>query len=98
MLVSSSSSSAAQAAREALAIRLVHLMREGGLTGRALSGRCGWHPAKTSCILTAKATLSDVDLRAWTTVCGAGDQAEGLIATARAVDSIPRPPDSPRWC
>lgn len=84
----SSSSSAAQAAREALAARLAHLMRDAGLTGRALSARCGWHPAKTSRILTAKATPSDADLRAWTAACGAGDQAEDLIATARAVDSL----------
>ncbi|WP_432052433.1 DUF5753 domain-containing protein [Streptomyces xiamenensis] len=84
MPTSSSSSSAAQAAREALAARLAHLMRGAGLTGRALSARCGWHPAKTSRILTAKATPCDADLRTWTTACGAEEQAEDLIATARA--------------
>ncbi|WP_410469087.1 Scr1 family TA system antitoxin-like transcriptional regulator [Streptomyces sp. G-5] len=88
MSASPSSSSAAQAAREALAARLAHLMRDAGLTGRALSARCGWHPAKTSRILTAKATPCDADLRAWTTACGAEEQAEDLIATARAVDSM----------
>ncbi|MEE4588967.1 helix-turn-helix transcriptional regulator [Streptomyces antimycoticus] len=83
-----SPSSSAQAAREALAVRLAHLVRDAGITGRELSARCGWHPAKTSRILRAKAAPSEADIRAWCTACSAQDQTADLIATARAVDSM----------
>ncbi|MFI6764164.1 Scr1 family TA system antitoxin-like transcriptional regulator [Streptomyces sp. NPDC050355] len=69
-------------------MRLGHLVRDAGITGRELSARCGWHPAKTSRVLRAKAVPSDSDLRAWCTACGAEDQAADLIATARAVESM----------
>ncbi|MFD8479905.1 DUF5753 domain-containing protein [Kitasatospora sp. NPDC059673] len=55
---------------------------------RLLSARCGWHAAKTSRILSAKAAPSDSDIRAWCSASGAEDQAEDLIATARSVDSM----------
>lgn len=84
----SSPSSSAQAAREALAVRLAHLRKDAGLTGRELSARCGWHPAKTTRIQKGEAPPSDADIRAWCEACGAGDQAADLIATARAVDSM----------
>ncbi|WP_043465281.1 helix-turn-helix transcriptional regulator [Kitasatospora sp. MBT66] len=84
----SSPSSSAQAARAALAARLSHLLKDAGITGRELSARCGWHAAKTSRILSAKATPSDLDIRAWCSACGAGDQVDDLIATARAVESM----------
>ncbi len=50
--------------------------------------RCGWHPAKTTRIQKADVAPSDSDIRAWCRACGAEDQAEDLIATARAVDSM----------
>ncbi|WOI62550.1 helix-turn-helix domain-containing protein [Streptomyces fradiae] len=83
-----SPSSSAQAAREALAKRLQHLRQDAGLTGKGLSARCGWHPAKTTRIQKGEAAPSDADIRAWCAACGADDQAEDLIATARAVDSM----------
>ncbi|MGW1599634.1 helix-turn-helix domain-containing protein [Streptomyces eurythermus] len=83
-----SPSSSAQAAREALAVRLAHLRQDAGLTGKELSARCGWHPAKTTRIQKAEVQPTDADIRAWCTACGAVDQAEDLIATARAVDSM----------
>ncbi|MCQ6557009.1 helix-turn-helix domain-containing protein [Streptomyces sp. C10-9-1] len=83
-----SPSSSAQAAREALAVRLSHLRRDAGLTGDELSVLCGWHPAKTSRIQGAKAMPTDADIRAWCAACSADDQADDLIATARAVDSM----------
>ncbi|GAA2358990.1 DUF5753 domain-containing protein [Streptomyces cuspidosporus] len=83
-----SPSSSAQAARQALALRLAHLIRDAHINGRELSTRCGWNPAKTSRILHAKAAPSDADIRAWCTACGAEDQADDLIATNRAVDSM----------
>ncbi|MDX3642469.1 helix-turn-helix transcriptional regulator [Streptomyces sp. MB09-02B] len=83
-----SPSSSAQAAREALAKRLQHLRQDAGLTGKELSARCGWHPAKTTRIQKADATPSDADIRAWCSACGAEGQADDLIASARAVDSM----------
>ncbi|MFG2847382.1 DUF5753 domain-containing protein [Kitasatospora sp. NPDC048296] len=84
----SSPSSSAHAARVALAARLSHLLKDAGITGRELSARCRWHAAKTSRILSVKAAPSDSDIRAWCSACGAHDQAEDLIATARAVESM----------
>ncbi|MGW2112657.1 helix-turn-helix domain-containing protein [Streptomyces sp. NPDC001948] len=86
--MTASPSSSAQAAREALAVRLQHLRKDAGLTGKELSARCGWHPAKTTRIQKGDAPPSDADIRAWCMACGVDDQADDLIATARAVDSM----------
>ncbi|MFJ5305480.1 DUF5753 domain-containing protein [Streptomyces sp. NPDC088350] len=83
-----SPSSSAQAARAALAVRLAHLRKDAGLTGKELSARCGWHPAKTTRIQKAEVQPTDLDIRAWCAACDAADQADDLIATARAVDSM----------
>ncbi|CAL9329771.1 helix-turn-helix domain-containing protein [Streptomyces sp. enrichment culture] len=83
-MTTASPSSSAQAAREALAVRLQHLRKDAGLTGKELSARCGWHPAKTTRIQKGTAAPSDSDIRTWCAACGADD----LIATARAVDSM----------
>ncbi|MFZ4302745.1 helix-turn-helix domain-containing protein [Streptomyces cinereoruber] len=87
-MTSTSPSSSAQSAREALAVRLTHLRKDAGLTGKELSARCGWHPAKTTRIQKGAVLPSDADIRAWCSACGTTDQAEDLIATARAVDSM----------
>ncbi|MER7046644.1 helix-turn-helix domain-containing protein [Streptomyces jumonjinensis] len=84
----SSPSSSAQAARDALAVRLTHLRKDAGLTGKELSARCGWHPAKTTRVQKGEAAPTDADIRAWCVACDAADQTEDLIATARAVDSM----------
>ncbi|MEU2578667.1 helix-turn-helix transcriptional regulator [Streptomyces anulatus] len=86
--MSASPSSSAQSAREALAVRLMYLRQDAGLTGKELSARCGWHPAKTTRIQKGAASPSDADIRTWCAACGADDQADDLIATARAVDSM----------
>lgn len=83
-----SPSSSAQAAREALATRLTHLRKDAGINGRELSARCGWHPAKTTRIQKGEVAPTDADIRAWCAACGAEDQIEDLVATARAVDSL----------
>jgi transcriptional regulator with XRE-family HTH domain len=85
---SASPSSSAQAARKALADRLQGLRKDAGLTGRELSARCGWHPAKTTRLQAAKAAPSDADIRAWCAACGVGDQAEDLIAASRVADNM----------
>ncbi|MGX1025373.1 transcriptional regulator with XRE-family HTH domain [Streptomyces ambofaciens] len=69
-------------------MRLTHLRKDAGLTGKELSSRCGWHPAKTTRIQKGDAPPSDSDIRTWCAACGADDQADDLIATARAVDSM----------
>ncbi|WP_406225735.1 helix-turn-helix transcriptional regulator [Streptomyces albidoflavus] len=86
--MTASPSSSAQAAREALAVRLQHLRKDAGLTGKDLSARCGWHPAKTTRLQKGDAPPSDADIRAWCAACSAEDQADDLIATARAIDSM----------
>ncbi|MFJ9381619.1 helix-turn-helix domain-containing protein [Streptomyces sp. NPDC101455] len=86
--MTASPSSSAQGAREALAVRLTHLRKDAGLTGKELSARCGWHPAKTTRLQKGAAPPSDTDIRTWCAACGADDQADDLIATARAVDSM----------
>ncbi|MBC9731023.1 helix-turn-helix transcriptional regulator [Streptomyces sp. TRM68367] len=86
--MTASPSSSAQAAREALAVRLTHLRKDAGLTGKELSDRCGWHPAKTTRIQKGEVQPTDADIRSWCAACGAADQADDLIATARAVDSM----------
>lgn len=87
-MTTASPSSSAQGAREALAVRLQHLRKDAGLTGRELSARCGWHPAKTTRIQKGAVLPSDTDIRTWCAACGAQDQADDLIATSRAVDSM----------
>ncbi|MER5996430.1 helix-turn-helix domain-containing protein [Streptomyces viridosporus] len=87
-MTTASPSSSAQAAREALAVRLTHLRKDAGLTGKELSAQCGWHPAKTTRIQKGAVLPSDADIRTWCAACGADDQADDLIATARAVDSM----------
>ncbi|MGW4806433.1 helix-turn-helix domain-containing protein [Kitasatospora sp. NPDC004272] len=86
--MSSSPSSSVLEARKALAARLTGLRKDARLTGDELSARCGWHPAKTSRIQSGKATPSEDDLRAWCAACGAQDQADDLIAAARAVETM----------
>ncbi len=66
----------------------MHLRMDAGLTGRELSARCGWHPAKTTRMQKGEAAPTDADIRAWCAACDAEDQTADLIATARAVDSM----------
>ncbi|WP_406114086.1 helix-turn-helix domain-containing protein [Kitasatospora purpeofusca] len=86
--MTSSPSSAAQSARQALADRLQDLRRDAGLTGRELSARCGWHPAKTTRIQKGESTPSDSDIRAWCAACGAENHIPALIAASRSVASM----------
>jgi hypothetical protein len=86
--VPASPSSSAQAAREALAVRLTHLRKDAGLTGKEFSARCGRHPAKTTRTQKGDTPPPDSEIRTWCAACRADDQADDLIATARAVDSM----------
>lgn len=80
--------STAQAARAAIASRLVEIRKDAGLTGHELAQRCGWHKSKSSRIARAKTVPSDDDIRAWCRACDAEDQAADLIAASRTAESM----------
>ncbi|MBE1531818.1 helix-turn-helix domain-containing protein [Actinomadura algeriensis] len=86
--MSSSPSSSAQAAREAVAARLKEMRLDAGLTGVELGVRCGWHKAKSSRIENARTPPSDADIRAWTRICGVPEQATDLIAASRTAETM----------
>lgn len=83
-----SPTSSMQQARLALAERLRELRLDAGITGRELAVRCGWSESKSSRIENAKTAPSDTDIRAWSTACGAADQAPDLIAANRQAGSM----------
>ncbi|MET9411310.1 helix-turn-helix transcriptional regulator [Streptomyces sp. NPDC002935] len=79
-------SSSVQQAREALGKRLREIRRDSGLTARELASRADWHESKCSRIENGRTAPSDDDLRTYTLHCGATDQTDDLIATARNID------------
>ncbi|MDT3398410.1 helix-turn-helix transcriptional regulator [Streptomyces sp. B1866] len=83
-----SSSSGVQQARKALGLRLRDLRMDAGLTARELAKRAGWHESKCSRLEHGRTPPSDADIRAWTLHCGAEDQTDNLIATARGVEGM----------
>src|SRR5437868_13829483 len=82
-----SSSSSAQASRQALASRLRELRLDARLTARALAALAGWHEAKTSRIEHGEKQPSEEDITIWAQVCGVPGLLPDLIAELRAVDS-----------
>ncbi|MFD7013008.1 helix-turn-helix domain-containing protein [Streptomyces sp. NPDC059161] len=82
-----SPSSAVQAAREQVAQQLRELRQDAGITGSELASRCGWSHPKTYRIENARTPPSPDDIRRWCEVCGARDQAVGLIAQSRNAES-----------
>ncbi|GAO05794.1 hypothetical protein TPA0598_01_01630 [Streptomyces lydicamycinicus] len=83
-----SPSSSAQAAREAVAVRLRDLRKEAGLTITDLAGRCVWHHAKTSRIENARTASSPNDIRLWCDACGAEGEAAGMITLSLHAESM----------
>lgn len=83
-----SPSTSVQAARKALADRLRELRKDAGLTARELAAQAGWYPSKASRLENAVTPPSDDDIRVWCRICGAGDQADDLIAACRSADSM----------
>ncbi len=79
-------SSAAEAARQALAERLRELRVDAGLTAIELAAAAGWHRTKVSRIEHASRLPSIADVRVWCLACGAEDQAEDLVDAVRAVE------------
>lgn len=85
---SQSPSSTAQQARKALGQRLEEIRRDAGLSARALAARAGWHESKCSRLQSGRTLPSEADIQAWTSHCGAPEQAEDLIATLRGVEGM----------
>ncbi|MBO3752147.1 helix-turn-helix domain-containing protein [Streptosporangiaceae bacterium NEAU-GS5] len=83
-----SPSSAAQAARLAVAARLRDIMKNAGLTSRAIAHAVGWDESKCSRLLHGRTPPSDADIRAWCSACGAEDQIPDLIAASRAAEGM----------
>jgi transcriptional regulator with XRE-family HTH domain len=79
-----------QQAKEAFGARLRELRQEASLTGRALARLTGLHFTKVSRAENGRQSLTDAEIRAWCTACGADGQAPGLIAMARTVESMYR--------
>lgn len=85
--MTTSPSSSAKQAQQALGVRLRELRRDAGLTGRALGVALGWHYTRVSKLEHGVQAPTDADLRAWCHACRADDQLPDLIATLRTVES-----------
>src|SRR4051812_22751947 len=81
-------SSTVHQAKEALGGRLRDLRKDAGLTGTRLALLAGWHSSKVSKIEYGKQAPSEEDLRTWCGHCGALDQVDDLIATARDIEAM----------
>jgi transcriptional regulator with XRE-family HTH domain len=77
-------------AKEAFGSRLREIRQDAGLTGRRLAELTGLHSTKISRVEHGGQGVSDSDIRAWCTACGAEDQIADVIAQARAVESMYR--------
>ncbi|MGH3645929.1 MAG: DUF5753 domain-containing protein [Micromonosporaceae bacterium] len=84
----SSPSSSVREARRILGQRLREVRMDAGLTARALAALAGWHESKCSRIENGRSAPSDADIRAWTLHCGAEEQTNDLIATARGIEGM----------
>jgi transcriptional regulator with XRE-family HTH domain len=85
--VTTSPSSSARQAQEALGARLREIRKDAGLSGRALATATGQHFTRVSKIENGVQPPSDQDIREWCQACAAESQIPDLIATARAVHS-----------
>ncbi|MFI9832898.1 helix-turn-helix domain-containing protein [Streptomyces sp. NPDC051913] len=83
-----SPSSSAQVARERVAQRLRDLRADAGITGSELAERCGWTHPKTSRLENARTPPTPDDIGRWCAACGAGEQAEDIIAQSRDAASL----------
>lgn len=85
-MVTTSPSSSAQRARQALADKLRELRTDAGLTAKAFAATAGWERTKVSKVEHAARAPNAEDVRTWCRVCGAEDQTADLIASLRAVE------------
>lgn len=85
--MSTSPSSSVQRARRVIADRLREILRDSGLTARALARQAGWDETKCSRLIHARTPPSDEDIRTWCRICGAEDEIPNLIAASRNAES-----------
>ncbi len=83
-----SPSSAAQAAREAVAACLTDLRKTAGLKAYEVAALCGWHKSKVSRLENAVTLPEDADIRAYLKACGAQEHVAELIAQTRNADQL----------
>ncbi|WP_084957242.1 helix-turn-helix domain-containing protein [Thermoactinospora rubra] len=86
--VSTSPSSSAHEARLAVGKRLREILRDSGMTARALAQAAGWDESKCSRLIHGRTLPSDQDIRIWCRICGAEDEIPDLIAASRDADSM----------
>ncbi|MEV6982015.1 helix-turn-helix transcriptional regulator [Sphaerisporangium sp. NPDC051017] len=82
--MSTSPSSSAQQARQAIADRLREILRDSGMTARALARQAGWDETKCSRLVNGRTPPSDADIRTWCQICGVPDEIPDLIAASRS--------------
>ena len=85
--MSTSPSSSAKQAQEALGARLREIRKDAGLSARALAAETGQHFTKVSKLEHGVQAPSDKDIHDWCRACGTEEQIPDLIATARVVQS-----------
>ena len=86
--MTTSPSSAAKKAQEALGLRLRSLRLDAGLTARQLADGTGWHFTRISKIENGVQRPTDADIRTWCAVCATDTEAPDLIAQARSIESM----------
>ncbi|TCC32668.1 helix-turn-helix domain-containing protein [Kribbella speibonae] len=86
--MTTSPSSAAKKAQEALGLRLRSLRLDAGLTARQLADGTGWHFTRISKIENGVQRPTDADIRTWCAVCATDAEAPDLIAQARSIESM----------
>lgn len=86
--MSTTPSSAARKAQEALGLRLRELRKDANLSGRDIAAATGWHFTRVSKMENGVQKPTDLDIRMWCAACSADDQVLDLIAQARAVESM----------
>ncbi|HLU74553.1 MAG TPA: helix-turn-helix transcriptional regulator [Nonomuraea sp.] len=86
--MSTSPSSSAHEARLSIGKRLREILRDSGITARALARQAGWDESKCSRLINGRTLPSDDDIRTWCRICGAEDEIPDLIAASRDADSM----------
>ena len=76
--------------REAFGDRLREIRLAAGLSGRQLADVTGLHYTKVSRVEHGRQSMTDGDIRAWATACGADTEVPDLIAQMRALDTAYR--------
>lgn len=80
-------STSVAAARQVIADRLREILRDAGLTSRALAHQAGWDESKCSRLLHGRTPPSDDDIRIWCTICGIPEEIPNLIAASRNAEN-----------